>query len=352
MRGRLLLASSVVVLLAVLLIAARLHLPTAVRNHLNRVLDRNGAYTGSVGDVDLALWRGAFAVRDLEIVKRNGKVRVPFVSVPEASGSIRWGALFRHGAIVLQVRVEGPVIRIVAAPTEAQRQDGSGARWQRTLEELTPIDVDRLTVAGGRAEFHDFHSDPQVHVQLTDIALVARNLTNLRDPETPMPAHVELRATPMNAGRLDLRADLDPLAPTPTFDVDLELTGMLLEPWNSFLRAYGRFDVEAGSIALFAEVQAKDGRFDGYLKPFVKDLDVLRLEAESKEQNPFQSAWEALVGATAEILQNQPTERLATRIPLSGTVENPETEFWPVFANVLRNAFVEAFAPRLEDSIR
>ena len=145
-----------------------------------------------------------------------------------------------------------------------------------------------------------------------------------------------------------MRADLDPLARAPAFDADVELTDMQLAPWNSLLRAYAGVDVEAGTIALFAELEARDGHFDGYLKPLVQGLDVLRVEEEAEEQGALASAWEAVVGATAEVFQNQPTERLATRIPVTGTVEKPETEFWPAFANVLRNAFVEAFAPRLD----
>src|SRR5690606_22131350 len=46
-------------LLALALIGVRLYLPTAVRNYVNGVLERNGEYTGRVADVDLALWRGA-----------------------------------------------------------------------------------------------------------------------------------------------------------------------------------------------------------------------------------------------------------------------------------------------------
>src|SRR5690606_20535410 len=120
-----------------------------------------------------------------------------------------------------------------------------------------------------------------------------------------------------------------------------------LEPWNDFLRAYAGIDAEAGTVAVFAEVEADEGRIDGYLKPLVEDLDVLRLDEEGEEQNALQSTWEAVVGATAELFQNQPTDRLATRVPIQGAVDSPDTPFWPVFVNVLRNAFVEAFAPRL-----
>lgn len=101
---------------------------------------------------------------------------------------------------------------------------------------------------------------------------------------------------------------------------------------------------------MYAEVEAEDGRFDGYLKPFVIGLDVLDLDKEKEEENIFRLAWEATVGAAAELLQNQSEEQLATQVPLSGTVENPEAEFWPTFVNVLRNAFVEAFAQRFGSS--
>jgi len=339
-------------LLAAGLVGARLYLPTAVRHYVNRVLERNGEYTGRVADVDLALWRGAGEIRGLEIVKRNGEVPVPFVEVPRASGSLEWGALLRHGELVLEADVESPELHLVSGPTDEQRQTGEGGRWQETIDALTPIRIDRLTVRDGRAHFHDFHSDPRVDVSLSDVELVAENLTNIRDPEDPLPAYARLEATPMTAGRLAVRADLDPLARLPRFDVDVELTGMELAPWNDFLRAYAGIDAESGTIALFAELEAREGRFDGYLKPLVEGLDVLDLEEEAEEQNPLESAWEALVGATAELLENQPTERLATRIPVKGSVEQPETEFWPTFLNVLRNAFVEAFAPRLDSRPR
>lgn len=337
-------------LVAAGLIGARLYLPIAVRDHINGVLERNGAYTGRVVDVDLALWRGAGEIRGLEIVKRNGEVPVPLIEVPRAYGSLQWMALLRHGELVLEAIVEGPELHLVGAPRKEQQQYGEGGRWQETIEALTPIRVDRLTVRDGSAHFHDFHSNPRIDVVLSDISLVAENLTNIRNQDEPLPARARLTATPMTAGQLTVQAALDPLARLPRFDVDAELTGMDLVPWNSLLRAYGGLDVEAGTIAVYAEAEAQDGRFDGYLKPFVTGLDVLDFEEEKDEKNPLELAWEAVAGATAELLQNQPAEQLATRVPLSGTVENPETEFWPTFVNVLRNAFVEAFAPRLDGS--
>ncbi len=52
-----------------------------------------------------------------------------------------------------------------------------------------------------------------------------------------------------------------------------------------------------------------------------------------------------------EIFQDQKNDRVATRIPLSGTVQDPKLGFWPTLGNVVRNAFIESFQPRLDQSV-
>ena len=121
--------------------------------------------------------------------------------------------------------------------------------------------------------------------------------------------------------------------------------------FDDFFRAYGGFDVERGRLRLYGELAAEGGRFEGYLKPFFEDVDVLQLREEVPEQGWWASLWEALVGGAAEALQDQDTDRVATRIPISGRVEAPEVGFWRTLANVLRNAFYEAFVPGLEHSV-
>jgi hypothetical protein len=87
------------------------------------------------------------------------------------------------------------------------------------------------------------------------------------------------------------------------------------------------------------------------VKPFFRDVDVLNLKKELPEQGWLASIWEAIVGATEEAFENQPNDRLATRIPISGTVTDPRVGFWQTLGNVVRNAFFQAFMPQLEGSI-
>ncbi len=79
--------------LLLLLLALHLALPYLVRDYLNGKLADMGDYRGHIADVDLALWRGAYRIDGLSIVKDNGKVPVPFLDAPSIDLSVSWQAL-------------------------------------------------------------------------------------------------------------------------------------------------------------------------------------------------------------------------------------------------------------------
>jgi hypothetical protein len=67
-----------------------------------------------------------------------------------------------------------------------------------------------------------------------------------------------------------------------------------------------------------------------------------------KEDDVFRVFWEAVVGGVGEMLENQPRDQVATFIPLRGDLTGPETDVLTVLGNVLRNAFIRAYLPRLQ----
>jgi hypothetical protein len=338
------------VAVAVVLVATRIALPFALERWVNGVLDRNRSYTGRVADVDVALWRGAYALDAVVVEKRGGAVPVPFFAAPRVDLSIRWLALFR-GALVGEVVFAEPDLQFVNGPTRAARQSGAGADWRATVEALFPLRIDRVAVRSGRVHYRDFSRQPEVDVTLDRVQLEARNLTNSRELSGTRIASVALRAVAMQAGEVRLEATFDPFAEAPTFDANLVARGASLASWNDFFRAYAGFDVERGSADLYAELEAQDGRFEGYLKPFFHEVDVLRFREEREEQGLLASLWEAIVGGGAEIVEDQSADQQAARIPIAGTARDPDVSFWATLASALRNAFVEALPTRLEHSV-
>src|SRR5690349_20203561 len=92
---------TVIVLLAValLLIAARVAMPYFVEDYANDKLASLDSYHGHVGDIDIHLWRGAYSIDDIEIVKTGASRPVPFFRADRLDLSVEWRSLFR-GSIV------------------------------------------------------------------------------------------------------------------------------------------------------------------------------------------------------------------------------------------------------------
>lgn len=332
------------------LVLIRALLPIAIQRYVNRVLDRSERYEGTVGDVDVSLFRGAYRIESVEIRKRNGRVPVPLLLSERVDLSIQWSAL-RDRALVGEIEFLRPQINLVAAPNAAQQQTGAGEDWRATVQSLFPVQINRAQVRDGSIHLRAFHTDPKVDVSLHHVDLTALNLTNSRSLTADRVAQVTMRATPMNAGALRARASFDPFAAKPDFDLDGEVTGADLTQWNDLLRAYLHLDLEHGEFSLYTELAAKNDSFRGYLKPFFNDVDVLHFEEEREEQGLFASLWEGVAGATVEIFQDRTNDRIATRIPISGTVEDPRLGFWTTLGNVVRNAFLTSFQPQLDGSV-
>jgi hypothetical protein len=345
-RHRIVVAVLAIVLLAV---AFRLALPTLVERYVNHALSRNPAYLAHIGDVGLALWKGGAVVKDVAIAKRTGRVPVPLFAASRIEVSISWRALGR-GALVANTAVDEPRINLVAGPTPEERQTGSEVDWRKVADELMPIRVDRLVVSDGELHFRNFHSSPQVDVYLHHVDLVAENLTNSEKLSKTRVARIALRAVPMKGGRLLARASFDPFAETPTFDFDGSLVGLRLADWNAFFRAYAGFDVERGTARAYAELESSKNRFDGYIKPFFQDVEVFTPE-EARDESFFTAAWEAVVQGIQEFLEDRSTDRVASRIPLAGSVRDPRIGFWATLGTALRNAWIESLAPQLEHSV-
>src|SRR3954471_13549447 len=90
-----------------LLGVVRLALPSFVRDYVNRTLDRNPLYSGTIGPVQIHLWRGAYSIHDVQISKTSGNVPVPFFAASRIDFAIQWNALL-HRKLVGRLLMEQP----------------------------------------------------------------------------------------------------------------------------------------------------------------------------------------------------------------------------------------------------
>jgi hypothetical protein len=340
-------------LLIGLLALARPAMPYAVRWYVNRTLDRSQIYRGEIGDIDIHLWRGAYSIRDIRIVKMTGDVPVPLFTSPRVDFALQWNALF-HRKVVGQVIMHKPELNFVDGPSEAESQTGAGGPWLQIIRDLFPFKINRAEVRDGSVHFRSYaKTDEPVDIYLSHLDAKVDNLTNILDETTPLVTTVDATAMAMDQAKFEYRMKLDPFSYRPTFHLATRLLGLDVTRINNLAIAYGAFDFEAGFFDLVLEVDAKEGRLDGYVKPLFRHLKVFSLKKDIKQDNVLQFFWEALVGVGTTILKNQSRDQFGTLIPFSGDVDTATTtDILATIGNVLRNAFVRAYLPRLQNEVR
>jgi hypothetical protein len=337
-----------IVILVAVLVALRAALPSMVKDYVNDKLQAMEAYDGHVDDVDLALWRGAYRVDGMRIVKTGAKQPTPFFSGDRIDFSVEWRSLLR-GSLVAQGTFLRPNLNLVQARNEQQSQTGKEVNWPDQLAKMFPFRFNTVRVKDGTITFRAPGISTQDALRATHVNGEISNITNVIERDKETFADFRLAGRILDKGTASVSGSVNPLQRSPTFDVNLAVKNVQLPDVNPWLREYIKADAESGEFELYTELAAADGKFKGYAKPIMRKVNIY--SSEEPEKNPLKRLWEGLVEFAANVLENEESGQVAARIPFSGTIKDPEAGVFETIVSVMRNAFVSAFARSLEGSI-
>ena len=331
-----------------LLIVVRIILPYVALHYANKTLASMNGYFGHINDIDLAIYRGAYVIKDFYIEKLDSasQQRVPFVSSQVIDLSIEWKSLF-HKRIVGELEFINPVLCFTKDKAEPAAIQKDTNDFRQVLKNFMPLKINRFEIINGKIQYVDSTSTPKVNIAVTNTQVLAQNLSNVQDTAL-LPASV-IATADVYKGTLQFTMKLDPLAASPTFDMNAELQNTSLPELNDFLKAYAKFDVHAGTFGLYTEVASKDGKYKGYVKPIIKNLKVIG--SEDRYDSFFNKLYEAVVGAAGVILKNPEEKQVATKVPIEGDYGETIVGTWRAIIEVLRNAFIQALYPSIDNEI-
>ena len=198
------------VLLAVvaLLLVARAVMPYVVKHYLNARMDTMGDYHGQIADIDIHLWRGAYSIDQLRIVKQAGKVPVPLLEAPRTDIKLSWRAL-THGSVRGKVAFFRPVLNFVDGRGRRRQPEWQGRRLaRRSCKLLAPIRLDEVSVSQGTVTFQNFVSSPRVDLKMTDVNATASNLTNVDGHQAAACGQLQATAKVLGQAPLETHATL------------------------------------------------------------------------------------------------------------------------------------------------
>jgi Domain of Unknown Function (DUF748) len=232
------------------------------------------------------------------------------------------------------------------APTEKVTKEVGKAARKAANEPTLELKVERFT-ADGQIGFINQAAKPPYKVFLSGSKLQLENLSNHFE-EGPARARVTGRF--MGSGATQVQANFRPESKGPDLDLILRIENTDMRRMNDLLRAYGNFDVVSGNFSMYSEIKIRQGKIDGYVKPLFSDLKAYDRRQDA-EKNVFRKLYEGLVGGISGLLENRPREEVATRVPIAGDVEGPQTSTWETIVRLIQNAFFKAILPGFEKEV-
>lgn len=302
-------------------------------------------YYGHIEDIDISLYRGAYQINEMFLDKKdekNGK-KTEFFKVRNIDLSVHWNALL-HGRLVGELIFNDPKLVFTQDKTDLAKVKKDTTDFRKILKDFMPLKVNRFEINNGTLSYADPQARPKVDVSFTKVYALAQNLTNADNNKVALPASLTARANAYE-GTASLNMKLNPLAERTTFDLNAELKNTNLVLLNDFLKAYANVDVNKGTLGLYTEFASKKG----YVKPIIKDLDVLG--PEDKKDNLFRKLWEGFIGVAGKILENRKKDQVATKVPIEGDLNSSNTNITEIIFELLRNAFIQALMPAVDNKI-
>src|SRR5262249_48774581 len=243
--------------------------------------------------------------------------------------------------------VAKPVVEYVqVTPSDEQRVEQATKETTEARERPTVrVDLDRAEITGGTFGFTDKKATYPYRLFLADTDVTLAGFSNERSQRDGI-ANVRGRFMDSGPASLDARFEGGG-AGQPDFALGIRVENVQLSTMNDLLRDKGGFDVASGELSVYSDFTVRNGRIDGYVKPFFTDMAVYDLKQDAGK-GVGQQLYEALVGGAATVLENRFDGQVATRAELSGPIEHPQARTWQVVAGLLRNAFWRAMVPGVD----
>lgn len=311
---------------------------------------------GAFADVSVGLFPPRYEITRLKVVNAAREDwDEPWVFAEQVRATLDGSALLR-GKLRVTAEVRGPKLRVPGGPVAQVEPDASDKPLGEVLEALPPVSLTRLEVhdaevlakvparpeedrakarrdAGGQREV--------ARIWVHDVDVVVENVTTHAALADGQPVNVSMAGKIERSGQIQGFGTIDLFSEKPRFAGRFEMRELALTRLFDLLAPRTGMQASQGTLDLFVQVKAADGRIEGGIKPVLKNVEVE--QAEEGWTNALK-AW--LVDQGIDLASDRVPGRnaVATTIPIRGSLERPDLQVWPAVLGVVRNAFVSALA--------
>lgn len=333
--------------IVIILIILRLMLPHYLLKYVVNRINQIPEYHVEIADLDVHLYRGSYTLKKINLVKITKKIPVPFFAAETFDLAVQWSALF-HGKFVAKITTEHPVINFVTDPNGNNEQLSISSQWEDAVKALFPANINQIIASNGEINFRSFTAKPPFKLTLQNIKLKIDNIDNESRTDALLPSTFVGTANSKGGADVKVTGKYNPYAKQPTFYLASDLKHMPMSEASNFLKHYTKVDVTGGSFSLYVEFAAEKGKITGYAKPFIKDLKI----SPAKAGNPIGAIYDGAAMVVSKIITNHKQDTIATKVNISGNIEDPNTSIFSIIGYILSHAFIHALVPSVDHDVK
>lgn len=327
-------------IIIILLVVFRMLLPQILLTQANKYLANfSPTYSLHMEDLDISIIRGAYQFQEIT-GKLKGEEKT-FLTIKEVDVSIAWREVFR-GRIVTDIVTDK--VDFLFLKDMSKLKPPSKAEAKDVKETLFPVKVESVDLNRARVVFEEYPSlDDSSRLKIENINGRVTNLTPTEDnqlSEFNLSAALQGKSETVFIGSLNLTK-------TPMlWDVDVELKDFDISSLNPVLKRNLPLTFTKGRLDLFAEAQNQDKVIKGYVKPFIKDIDVVANKEKFVGIKHF--GIEILTALGNLILRDSDTKSVATYLDFNynGTFNISTGQG---ISEALEHGFGQKLSPGIED---
>lgn len=257
-----------------------------------------------VDDMDISIIRGAYRFENITgKLKDNGQA---FLNIESVDVSVAWREILR-GKLLTDIVINKADFLLIKDTEKLVVPKKESSDVKNTL---FPLKIERLDIVDSSVSFEAIQS-------LTDesrlkIGKINGRVTNLTPKESSPISFFNLTASMIDPDSLfKVAGGANRIRKPMTWDMDLEVKGFNLTKLNPYLKNHLPLTFTRGSVDIYSELNSKEGKVLGYVKPFFKELDVI---AKREKFKSIKHIGIELITAVANVILDDPKNKTVATV--------------------------------------
>ncbi len=321
-----------------LLLGIRLLIQPIIHKQLNTFLsDFSPVLSFHIDDLDINLLRGSYSFEAV-----TGKIKESehkFLTIEKVDTSIAWREIFK-GKIVTDIEVTGLNLSYSKELKDALAKTPKKEDAKEAKDKLFPVEVVRLDIQNSILKMDNFPAFTGIEGRITNL---------LADKKNPL-SFLNLKATAFGHSVLKIAGHLKTLEEPIAWSIDSELQGFDLTAANQFLKEKVPLTFTKGKLDVYAEAKSEEGVTEGYVKPFMKNVDIMKAEENLKGAKHWFIEVIAAVGNL--VLRTSDKKSVATLIPFTMDKSGVHVDKGEALSKAIQHGFEQKLNPGIEDRLK